>query len=61
MSAYTHEAECIGKVTFLNKAEAKKAKATTTSNRPWLVLHPYRCPTCNGWHLGHAPAAALER
>lgn len=52
--------ECLGKVAFLTKADAKRAKATTRSNRPGLVLHPYKCSGCGGYHLGHSHPSLLR-
>lgn len=38
------------------------ARAKALKHRQWYGDHlrPYRCPTCDAFHIGHLPAAVLR-
>jgi hypothetical protein len=44
-------AGCLGKQRFENKHDAQKA-LTSNNRRKDSTLNTYRCPSCNGIHLG---------
>lgn len=51
---YNPRTQCDGKRPYRDKATAKTvAKRSERSLRQ--RLHPYRCPHCGYWHLGHKP------
>lgn len=42
--------ECLGKV-----RHSSVAAATVAAHRTRGRVHAYRCPSCGGYHVGHAP------
>ncbi len=48
---------CTGKVRHATQDAAIAALKALTRQKGWQgLLVPYRCPFCNGFHFGHAPA-----
>lgn len=46
---------CARKRWFESESEAR-AHAAMQRSRHGEVVHPYRCPLCDGWHLSSGPA-----
>ena len=46
---------CNSKKRFKNEYEAYKNLKSLSKNRPndAMGVSPYKCPFCEGWHLGH--------
>lgn len=52
----SYAAQCEGKMRWETKAAAKLAKQRGRGFQWRDSLAAYRCPHCNGFHLGHKPA-----
>ncbi len=52
---FSAESQCHGKRPFTTKKLAKQA--ATLGEQAVGRLHPFRCPHCGQWHLGHKPAS----
>jgi hypothetical protein len=50
---YNPLSQCVGKRPYSNKRDAKRAARTMEQHIG--RMHPYRCPTCGQFHLGHKP------
>jgi hypothetical protein len=55
-SAYIATCGPCGKRTFATRKKAQK----TAKQIPGRGLHAYKCPTNEGWHLGHLPDAVVR-
>ena len=44
--------QCLRKVRHTHEGAAIKAAARTPP-QPGFVVTPYKCPFCNGWHVGN--------
>ena len=42
---------CSSKAVYVTRSEAKSL--VRHGRRGYAGLKPYRCPWCEGWHLGH--------
>jgi hypothetical protein len=45
---------CTGKVKHDTQAQAV-SHVINTRKRRLTGNHPYKCPFCHGWHIGHTP------
>ncbi len=43
--------QCDGKRRYERKADAKRA--IRSAEQSFGRMHPYRCPHCSVWHIGH--------
>lgn len=57
---FTPESQCYGKKAYAKKSAAKQA-VKRGEQAFGERMHPYRCPHCAGWHIGHPPPRELRQ
>jgi hypothetical protein len=50
---------CARKVRYPAEASARRA-SVAMSRKTGTEIEPYKCPHCDGWHIGHRPQITVR-